>query len=75
MTITEYFEHIISQHRSIDIAESEFKIMLCDNPPLKAAYKKWCADNGLTEKSGFIEYCNSYLDNEEDKWNVLESDN
>lgn len=72
MTITEYFDHILSQQRSIDMAESEFKMMICDDSALKAAYKKWCADNGLSEKNGFIAYCNSYLDNEDDKWTVLD---
>ena len=48
--ITDLFIDILSQHRSIDIADE-----------LHAAYREWCASNGSSEKNGFIDFCEEYL--------------
>lgn len=74
MRITELFDLILSRQRSIDMAESEFHMMMADDPSLRKQYKEWCTHEGLTEKSGFIYYCHTYLDNEEDRWEVLAED-
>ena len=59
--ITDLFIDILSQHRSIDIADDAFKKMLPDDPELHAAYREWCASNGSSEKNGFIDFCEEYL--------------
>lgn len=59
--ITDIFIDLLSQHRSVDIANDVFKKMLPDDPELHAAYREWCAANGSTEKNGFIDFCEEYL--------------
>ena len=70
----EIFDSIISQSRSVDVAESEFRKLLMDDEELRKAYKEWCNDEGNTEKRGFIEYCNESFDAEESKWDILENE-
>lgn len=69
--ITEVFDDYLAQYGSVDIAESEFKKNLHENPELKAAYKEWCAEVGSSDKSGFADYCEEYLDSQDDIWNTL----
>lgn len=72
--ILEIFNGVISQHRSIDMAESEFKKMLYEDDEIHHAYKEWCKEMGYTEKKGFVEYCNEYFDEEDSKWDILENE-
>lgn len=70
--ITELMDSLIAQHRSIDVAESEFRKYLLDDDVLRHDYKEWCRREGYTERRGFIEYCNAYIDREQDLWDVLD---
>ena len=72
--LLEIFDSIISQSRSVDVAESEFRKLLMDDEELRKAYKEWCNEEGHTEKRGFIEYCHQYYDAEESKWDILNND-
>lgn len=72
--IIELFDSIISQNRSIDVADSEFRKLLYDDEELRSTYKEWCDECGYTEKRGFIEYCHQYFDAEESKWDILSND-
>lgn len=69
--IIEVFNHYLSQCGSIDIAESEFKMAMNEDPDLKAMYRDWCHEVGSTEKSGFLDYCHEYLDEQNDVWGTL----
>lgn len=69
--IQSVMESLISQYRSIDVAESEFRKLLYEDAALKKEYKNWCHQEGYTERQGFIEFCNAQLDLEEDRWDVL----
>ncbi len=44
--ITELFNSIIEEAPSLDIAESEFKQSLIDNPELRKAYREYCREQG-----------------------------
>lgn len=70
----EIFDSIISQSRSVDVAESEFRKQLYEDEELLSVYKEWCEESGYTEKKGFIEYCHQYYDAEESKWDILNND-
>lgn len=72
--IMEVFHSVVSQCRSVDIAESDFKKLIYEDRDLHSAYKEWCHENGYTEKIGFVEYCNEYLDEEESIWDALSND-
>ena len=61
----------ISQHRSIDVAESEFRKLLYEDELLKHNYRQWCRKEGFSERKGFIEYGHSFIDEEESRWDVL----
>lgn len=69
--LTYYFETLINQNRSVDIAEAEFKRQLADDEELRRSYKEWCAENGTSEKRGFLDFCEDYLENQNSIWQSL----
>ncbi|MDE5836685.1 MAG: hypothetical protein K2H50_06735 [Paramuribaculum sp.] len=69
--IIDIFNQYLSQYDSIDIAESEFKKSIHENPDLRKAYREWCHEVGSTEKRGFYDYAEEYLDSQDDVWNTL----
>lgn len=69
--ITDYFKELLAQHHSIDIAESEFKRMIAEDDDLKDRYRQWCDENGSTEKRGFLDYCEEYMDSQDSIWESL----
>ncbi|MDE5688615.1 MAG: hypothetical protein K2I18_08335 [Paramuribaculum sp.] len=71
LDITEIFDRYISQYSSIDIANSEFKKDLHEYSQLREAYKEWCHNVGSSEKNGFIDYAEEYLESQNDVWNNL----
>ncbi len=69
--ITDLFNSIIDQTGALDIAVSEFKRMIADDPELRAAYKEWCEETGTSERHGFTEYSEEYVRSREEKWDSL----
>lgn len=69
--ITEYFIEILNQTHSIDIAESEFKRTIADDDELHALYRRWCQEVGSSEKNGFIDFCEEYVDDRNEVWDTL----
>lgn len=69
--LEEYFINILNQHRSVDIAESEFKKTLAEDPDLRKAYSEWCHDMGSSERNGFRDFCEEYRDNQDMVWESL----
>ncbi len=69
--ITEVFNHYLDQYDSIDIAEAEFKKNLHEDSQLRDEYREWCHYIGSSEKSGFIDYAEEYVENQNDVWNSL----
>lgn len=69
--ITDIFNDFLTQFGSVDIAEAEFKKSIHEDPELRAAYRRWCDESGSTERNGFLDYCQEYLDSQNDVWNAL----
>lgn len=69
--LEDYFIQILSEHRSIDIADSEFKMAIAEDTELHGLYKEWCREYGHTERNGFREFCEEYRDNEDTVWDSL----
>lgn len=69
--LTDYFIDLLHQHRSVDIANDAFKKQLNDDPDLKTAYSEWCAETGNSEKNGFIDFCEEYLENQDSIYDSL----
>lgn len=69
--LTALMEQLIDQYRQIDVAESEFQKLIYEDEQLRRDYKEWCEEQGYTERRGFIEFCNIYIDSEESRWDVL----
>lgn len=69
--ITDYFVSIITQSSSVDMAISEFKRQLADDVELRNMYREWCRDNGVSEKHGFAEFCEEYVDGQNEIWDSL----
>ncbi len=71
MELTEYFIHIIKQSDSLDIAESEFKRALIDDDELRKEYREYCRETGTSEKNGFLDFCEEYMQNQDNVWDSL----
>lgn len=69
--ITEIFVEYLDNYGSVDIAESEFKKDIHENPDLKAAYRQWCSDEGSSEKNGFFDFAEQYLSDRNEVWDTL----
>lgn len=69
--ITILFNEILAQHRSVDIADAEFKRLIGEDSDLRMAYRDWCDSIGSSEKNGFRDYCDEYIDSQESIWDTL----
>lgn len=69
--ITSFFSKLIEQSKSFDIAEAEFKRLLCEDDELRQAYSEWCFSMGTSERYGFREYCEEYLESQDNIWDQL----
>lgn len=72
--ITELFQQVIRQAGSIDMAEAEFKKMVGEDDGLHTLYREWCHEVGSSERRGFLDYCEEYLDNQDSIWDTLDND-
>lgn len=72
--ITQLFDDLLQQWRSIDMAEAEFRKMVAEDNDLHRIYSQWCSDNGSSERRGFLDYCEEYLDRENSVWGTLDND-
>lgn len=69
--IEEYFRQIISQHHSVDIADSEFKRLLAEDPQLRQEYSEWCHIVGSSERRGFRDFCEELIASQDSVWDSL----
>lgn len=69
--ITDLFQDLITQTGSVDLAEAEFKRMVSDDPDLKTLYRQWCSDNDTTERRGFSDFCEQWLEDQNSIWENL----
>lgn len=69
--ITEFFISIIKQTPTLDMAESEFKRAIADDDELRQNYRQWCHENGSSEKRGFLDFCEEYVDGQNEVWDSL----
>lgn len=69
--LSELFRSVVDQAGALDIAASEFQKMLADDPELRAEYKEWCEENGYSERRGFNEFAEDYVNSREEKWDSL----
>jgi len=69
--ITEIFNRYLTDYPSPDIAESEFKKDIAEDNDLRSAYRDWCHEVGSSEKDGFFDYCDEYLQQQNDVWENL----
>lgn len=69
--ITNLFIDLLNHFKSVDIADSEFKKMIHEDPELRAEYREWCETVGSSEKMGFLDYCEEYLSSQDSIYDVL----
>ncbi|MDE6644360.1 MAG: hypothetical protein K2K27_09710 [Muribaculaceae bacterium] len=67
----ELIQNLLTQTGALDMAISEFKRMIADDPELKAEYKEWCEQMGYSERTGFSEYAEELIQSQEEKWDSL----
>lgn len=69
--IEDTFRFVLSQQKSVDIAEYEFKRMVAEDPELRAKYREWCHIVGSSERMGFRDFCDDYMQKLDDVWDSL----
>lgn len=69
--ITILFVEILQQAGSVDMAEAEFKKLIGEDDDLHLQYREWCHEVGNTERRGFIDFCEEYLNDRESVWDHL----
>lgn len=69
--IEQLFNSYLSQFKSVDIAEAEFKKDMHADPDMRSKYREWCREVGSTEKNGFYDYCEEYLRDQNSVWDTL----
>ena len=69
--ITELFRTLIAQTGAIDVAEQEFKKMIGEDADLHKLYRDYCHEVGSSERRGFLDYADEYIDNQESVWDSL----
>ncbi|MCM1164054.1 MAG: hypothetical protein NC339_07395 [Muribaculaceae bacterium] len=74
MEITDYFTSLLTEYGSVDIAEAEFKKRIHEDPDLRKQYREWCHDVGSTEKNGFMDFCEEYLESQDNIWDNLKDE-
>lgn len=69
--ITDIFQQVLRLSGSVDMAEADFKRMIHEDPELREQYRTWCHEVGSTEKRGFLDFCDEYLDDVNSVWDTL----
>lgn len=69
--IEDFFVSIIKQSHSADLAEAEFRRALVDDNDLRRRYKEYCREMGSSERNGFMDSCNEYMDGQDEVWDSL----
>ena len=69
--IQKYLTGLIQEAGSIDIAEAEFKRNLADDDCLKDAYRRWCDEEGYSERSGYSDFFQEFIEGHNEMWNSL----
>ena len=69
--ITDLFQELLHNNRSVDIAEEEFKKLIHEDAELHEQYRDWCDAVGSSEKMGFLDYCDEYLESQDSIYDTL----
>ena len=69
--ITQIFHDMLTQNHSVDIAEAEFKKLINEDSDLRDQYREWCDAVGSSEKNGFRDYCDEYMESQDSIWDSL----
>lgn len=69
--ITQIFHDMLLQHHSVDIAEAEFKKLINEDLDIRDQYREWCEAVGSSEKNGFRDYCEEYIESQDSIWDSL----
>ena len=72
--ITDFFNELLKEYGSIDIADAEFKKQLHEDAELKRVYREWCHEVGSSEKNGFLDYCEEFLESQDSIWENLKDE-
>lgn len=72
--ITDFFNEMLRLYGSVDIAEAEFKKQLHEDADLHQRYREWCHEVGSSEKNGFMDYCEEYIESQKSIWDNLKDE-
>lgn len=73
--ITDFFKDLLQQYGSVDIADAEFKKLIHEDQELHDEYREWCHVVGSSEKRGFLDFCDEFLESQDSIWDTLKDYN
>jgi hypothetical protein len=44
---------------------------VAEDEGLRDVYRQWCHDTGSTEKNGFLDFCDEYMNDQDSIWDYL----
>lgn len=71
MDIPSLIIELLHQFGSIDIAESEFSRQIHEDEKMMIAFREWCNEMGYKERKAFVEYCQEYINENEEIFDSL----
>ena len=54
--------------------EAEFKKLVPEDTELRERSREWCQAVGSSEKQGFLDYCEEYLESQDSIWDNLKDE-
>lgn len=72
--ITEVFRSYIREAGSIDVAEAEFKKAIGEDSDLHQLYRDWCHEVGSSERQGFLDFCDEFMEDQDSRWDALDNE-
>lgn len=69
--ITDLFITLLNDFRTVELANREFRRMIDEDSDLKAQYAEWCEASGYSERDGFDEFAEQYIEEQNSIWDSL----
>lgn len=69
--ISEILRSLLDQYSEIGDIDYEFKKMISEDVALKNDYKHWCEGNGYKPKTGYLDYLDELLEQQDSIWDNI----
>ena len=71
----EHITDLFTPHHRADTFDRYGRVgirrMLVDDAELRKSYREYCRETGSSEKHGFLDFCEEYMQEQDNVWNSL----